>query len=340
MKSPLNKISRPPIHQSQILPKFVNNFFSKSLNNLQAFPAPPTRKLGSVADPDELAFLQENFLFMAPRDIRRAVERQARKAARKSRFPIPQSIPSSSAVAPEESIDNAVIDTTRAPEPSATISSARLNANRANAQLSTGPSLAGRAISCLNHTTHGLARHGNGTFRLLTTEDPVGFEALTQSLLDEHQATTPTELILIHGMAESLWLAQRAQRLQDTCLDPATGDIKDEKKFSLYLRYQTTHTRAFHKSLNDLLKLRAEQRKVERGFEAQKRKEEENLRKIERHATQIALKDAQTRHQIGANAVQQGNGRCHVRKFEQIFAEELANHCAKNDSQEAPAAAA
>jgi hypothetical protein len=48
----------------------------------------------------------------------------------------------------------------------------------------------------------------------------------------------------------------------------------------------------------------------------------------------MALKDAQTRHQIGANAVQQGNGRCHVRKFEQIFAEELANHCAKNDSQE------
>ena len=115
-----------------------------------------------------------------------------------------------------------------------------------------------------------MARHTNGTFRLLTTEDPVGFEALTQSLLDEHQATTPTELILIHSMAESLWLAQRAQRLQDTCIDPATGDIKDEKKFSLYLRYQTTHTRAFHKSLNDLTKLRSERRKANIGFEAQK----------------------------------------------------------------------
>jgi len=284
-----------------------------------------------VPDPDELAFLQENFLFMTPRDIRRAVERQARKTARKAGFPIPQSIPSSSAVAPQEPI---------APEPSATISTARLTANRANAQLSTGPSPAGRVISCLNHTTHGLARHTNGTFRLLTTEDPVGFEALTQSLLDEHQAATPTELILIHSMAESLWLAQRAQRLQDTCLDPDTGDIKDEKKFSLYLRYQTTHTRAFHKCLNDLIKLRAGQRRAANGFEAQKHKEDENGRKIERHAAQMALKDAQTRHQIGANAVQQGNGRCHVRKFEQIFAEELANHCAKNDSQEVNAAAA
>ena len=73
-------------------------------------------------------------------------------------------------------------------------------------------------------------------------------------------------------MAESHWLSHLAQRLQDTCINPDTGEIKDEKKASLYLRYQTTHTRAFHKSLNDLFKLRAEQRKAEFGFEAQKAK--------------------------------------------------------------------
>ena len=106
------------------------------------------------------------------------------------------------------------------------------------------------------------------------------------------------------------------------------------------MRYCTTHTRAFHKSLNDLLKLRSERRKANIGFEAQKHKEEENRRKIERHAAQTALKDAQTRHQIAANAIQQGRGRFEVRNFEQIFAEELANHTSKNDSQEATAAAA
>ena len=73
-------------------------------------------------------------------------------------------------------------------------------------------------------------------------------------------------------MAESHWLSQRAQHLQDTCIDPNTGEIKDEKKASLYLRYQTTHTRSFHKSLNDLFKLRAEKRKADFGFEAQKAK--------------------------------------------------------------------
>ncbi len=282
---------------------------------------------------------------MTPREIRRAAERQTRKAARRAGFPIPQSISSTAAAAPEETIDPAVLEIPtpelRVPShPPSTISPARLNANRANAQLSTGPSLAGRAISCLNHTLHGLARHGNGAFKLLTSEDPAGFEALTQSLLEEHKASSPTELILINSMAESLWLAQRAQRLQDTCINPDTGEINDEKKSSLYLRYQTTHTRAFHKSLNDLLKLRAEQRRAVNGFEAQKHKEEENQRKIERHAAQMALKDAQTRHQIAANAIQQGNGRCHVRNFEKIFAEELANHASKNDSPEVNAAAA
>ena len=123
----------------------------------------------------------------------------------------------------------------------AAISPERLTANRANAQFSTGPGPIGIAVSCLNHTIHGLARHNNGTFKLLTSEDPIGFEALKQSLADEHLAITTTEAILVNAMAESLWLAQRAQRLQDTCIDPDTGAITDEKKSSLYLRYFTTH---------------------------------------------------------------------------------------------------
>jgi len=33
-----------------------------------------------------------------------------------------------------------------------------------------------------------------------------------------------------------------------------------------YLRYQTTHTRAFHKCLNDLVRLRSERGKTANGF--------------------------------------------------------------------------
>ena len=168
-----------------------------------------------------------------------------------------------------------------------TISEAKLEANRRNAKFSTGPGPAGIAASCQNHTIHGLARHSNGIFKLLTSEDPAGFEALKDSLATEHSPVTPTEFILVNCMAESHWLSQRAQHLQDTCIDFNTGEIKDEKKASLYLRYQTTHTRAFHKSLNDLLKLRAEKRKADFGFEAQKAKLEaqqaSEQRQNERH---------------------------------------------------------
>ena len=224
------------------------------------------------------------------RKERRAAEHQARKAARKTGFPI-TSQPTSpdAAVAPSPALiaDLHLLRPNDPPTPSPVlnisnrtasvnerdrISPARLAANRANAQLSKGAvTEIVRTISSQNRLTHGLARH-NGVFAILSTEDPLGFEALKQTLAEEHEPTTETESILVNGMAESHWLANRAQNLQASCFDPATGVVSNEKMFSLYLRYQTTHTRAFHKSLNDLLKLRSERRKSEIGFEAQKGK--------------------------------------------------------------------
>ena len=227
------------------------------------------------------------------------------------------------------------------------ISPERLAANRANAQFSTGPSVAGIAVSCLNHTVHGLARHNNGAFKLLTSEDPIGFEALKQSLADEHLAITTTEAILVNAMAESHWLAQRAQSLQDTCIDPDTGVITDEKKSSLYLRYFTTHTRAFHKSLNDLLKIRSEKRKETLGFEAQKRKEEEMRLKNERHelkkqaqAVDLAKKEVQIRHQAAVTAKMRVEGRAFFPVFQTMFAEELAKSAAAKEEKPPAAQAA
>ena len=62
-----------------------------------------------------------------------------------------------------------------------------------------------------------------------------------------------------------------------------TGIATSDQKFSLYARYQTTHTRAFHKCLSDLNKLRADKRKAELGVEAQKAKQAKETREIERH---------------------------------------------------------
>jgi hypothetical protein len=263
------------------------------------------------------------------RKERRAAAHKDRKLARKAGFPTPVPAP-----APEP------------PKPAAPISDAQLAANRANAQLSTGPKTeTGRAISSQNRTTHGLARH-NGSFVLLSTEDPNGFAALKASLAAEHQPSTETESILINSMAESHWLAHRAQTLQNTCLDPQTGQITDAPLFSLYLRYQTTHTRAFHKCLNDLLKLRSERRKTANGFEAQNRKNEElrlqnerNARKKEMHQWQLSLKRCELGSRVTKNLIANVNATIQNPGFEAQFQAEMAR-CLENDRPEVAQAAA
>ena len=202
------------------------------------------------------------------RILRRAAERLARKAARKQQHQTSQTTP-----VEEPTIAETATQTREpAPEP---ISEARLAANRANAQKSTGAqSPETRNISAQNHTIHGLARHDDANFKLLTSEDPEAFASLKKSLQDEHKPVTETEIILVNRMVESEWLSRRSQRLQDTFINPDSGLATDEKQFNLYKRYKTTHDRAFHKCLNDLLKLRSEKRKADLGFEAQRVKTE------------------------------------------------------------------
>ena len=275
------------------------------------------------------------------RKERRAAAHKDRKLARKAGFPAPQT----PAPAPVPELPF-VVPASENPKPIAPISGAQLNANRANALHSTGPrSETGRAISSQNRTTHGLARH-NGTFLLLPSEDPNGFEALKASLANEHQPSTETESILINGMAESHWLAHRAQTLQNTCLDPQTGQITDAAMFSLYLRYQTTHTRAFHKCLNDLLKLRSERRKTENGFEAQERKNEElrlqnerNERKKEHHEWDIRLKRCELGSQITKNVIANANATIENPGFQAQFDAEMVRHLQNKRPEVAKAAA-
>ncbi len=217
------------------------------------------------------------------RKERRAAAHLQRKSARKAGFPSPEPgpqqppTPSAGNDSNKTEIPNPSSMNPKPPRPPT--SEARFNANRANSQSSTGPvTAAGRAASSQNHTKHGLARH-NGVFKLLSSEDPAGFEALQASLAEEHQPETETEVILVNEMAESNWLASRALNLQHICFDPQTGQVADCKLFSLYLRYHTTHQRAFHKALNQLIKLTSERRKEQVGFEAQNHKQAEMERK-------------------------------------------------------------
>ncbi len=191
--------------------------------------------------------------------------------------------------------------------------SAQIAANQANSQHSCGPKTAeGKAISSKNNLRHGLT----GPFVVLGWENQEDFRKLKNELLTEHQPATLTEELLVRDMAQSHWLRRRAVKLQDMCFRPDVPLADQPKELALYLRYQTTHDRAFYKALNELQKLRAEKRKQENGFVSQgrktaeearrklndqrkeaqeKRRDNEEIRRQEMHNARVRLAEAQAR---------------------------------------------
>jgi len=156
---------------------------------------------------------------------------------------------------------------------------AQIAANQKNAQHSTGPkSEGGKAASCQNNFRHGFT----GAFRVLASENLDEFNRLVQQLSEEHQPATPTETLLVTQMSQAWWLRTRALLLQNSCF---TDDSVDQKQLALYLRYQTTNERSFHKALNELLRLRAEKRKAEIGFDSQQLKQSRARQQAELLAT-------------------------------------------------------
>lgn len=167
---------------------------------------------------------------------------------------------------------------------------AQISANQKNAEHSSGPrSETGKAASSRNHLIHGLSGAG---FHVLEGEDQNAFNELFTKLTAEYQPASGTEEILVEQMAQSAWLRLRAVRLQESCFEGATIPAHREKSFILYIRYYTTHDRAFHKALQEMLKLRAQTRKAEIGFVSQERKREEDGRR------QAAEKRKQEMHEI------------------------------------------
>jgi len=208
----------------------------------------------------------------------------------------------------------------------------QIEANRENAKLSTGPkSEAGKAAAALNNTRHGLA----GAFRVLPTESQSEFDELLAILRDEHQPATFTETMLVEAMAQHHWLRKRALHLESCCYDLATGQIVDQKQLALYLRYQTTHERGFHKALNDLLKLRAARRKEQIGFESQQRAERDDKRKQERHQWAILLAEAkvdgQQLHDLNRDIKDSERLRVFTKSMNAIATSPAAKRCLDNN---------
>ncbi|HEX4748414.1 MAG TPA: hypothetical protein VH302_02630 [Bryobacteraceae bacterium] len=185
------------------------------------------------------------------------------------------------------------------------ISEARLAANRANAQLSSGPVTdSGKHIVSQNATRHGLT----GKFQVLPGESQADFDQMLAGFMRAEAPADQEEVEFVQQMAQSMWLSSRSTRLQDQCCITIQSGTPEEQKqakkdLSLYLRYMTTHERAFIRFSTELRKRRNERRKAERGFVSQKHREANENRKAEMHVLRQSIETCKQEHREIQNRI-------------------------------------
>lgn len=134
------------------------------------------------------------------------------------------------------------------------MSPAQIEANRANAQLSTGPATAeGKERSSRNATRHGL----NSTANIVTAEDQPAYDALVCSLKEEIGPEGALEEIAFDRLITARWQMIRVQRLQSDLLEKSGGadPLKhpDTKKDAeLYMRYYVRYEGSYNRAMREL----------------------------------------------------------------------------------------
>ena len=156
------------------------------------------------------------------------------------------------------------------------------DANRANAQQSTGPKTPeGKAASSLNALKHGLtAEHA-----VLGSEDAELFNQTLQTFLDQLQPVGPVENLLVQQIVMASWRLTRLRDMETALFEMRLSDEKDtldedyrdltsahrlayvfyndcnnRDSFTTLARYETRVERAFYRALHELQRLQAARR--------------------------------------------------------------------------------
>jgi hypothetical protein len=110
------------------------------------------------------------------------------------------------------------------------ISEKQLEANRRNAQHSTGPkTIEGKAQSSRNNLRHGLT----GQISLLPTEDREAHDAFCNELIDSFNPETPLERQLAQSVAEDSWRLNRACAIENNMF--ALGHAGERRELQIAL---------------------------------------------------------------------------------------------------------
>jgi len=143
---------------------------------------------------------------------------------------------------------------------------AQIEANRRNAQKSTGPRTAeGKMTAGQNALRHGLCAN----FALMEEEEVEEAQALLQALRDEHRPVSATEEILVYKMAQHFFVQKRAEELMSEHLMTPYDGERNTRELGLLMRYHATADPGFNKCLADLRKLQKERKIQEIGFVSQ-----------------------------------------------------------------------
>jgi hypothetical protein len=110
------------------------------------------------------------------------------------------------------------------------VSEKQLEANRRNAQKSTGPKTAeGKSSSSRNNLRHGLT----GQISLLPTEDREAHDAFCNELIESFNPETPMERQLANSIAEDSWRLNRAGAIENNMF--ALGHQHERREVQLAL---------------------------------------------------------------------------------------------------------
>ena len=162
------------------------------------------------------------------------------------------------------------------------VSSAKLDANRQNAQSSTGPvTPEGKKRSSLNATVHGFASQ----VVVMPDHEMPAFQEIFQNFFGECRPKTHTEHFLVQSLAEITWQLSkiRAQETNimtlfnytgaspiktgdergDLALNQAKGTLDHAKQLNTLSIYEQRKMRLFRETLKELISLQAARKTAE-----------------------------------------------------------------------------
>ena len=104
------------------------------------------------------------------------------------------------------------------------------------------------------------------------TEKAADYDALRQSLYQEHQPQTETEAMLVESIAQNWWRLQRAQRCEQQMLERAAlegPDILFSPSMKYFVRFRNGIERAWKSARKDLAQMQARRLRAAKAQPAQ-----------------------------------------------------------------------